>query len=79
MSPAWTDLWSLRRCAPPLLHQSAGATVRRQLRCREIKRRTNVVGTFPDVAYVERLVGAILLDIHDEWRSACHAAGAPLL
>ena len=27
-----------------------------------------MVGIFPDVASVERLVGAILMDIHDEWQ-----------
>ncbi len=35
---------------------------------KEIKRRTKVVGIFPDVASVERLVGTILMDIHDEWQ-----------
>ncbi len=59
--------WFLSR---PQMSPETGAWHLTEATPSEIKRRSNVVGIFPDDISVIRLVGAVLAEVHDEWQTA---------
>jgi len=51
----------------PMLWRRLGSTNMLERLMRELKRRTRTVGAFPNVASLERLVGALAIEIDEAW------------
>ncbi|XPP27116.1 MAG: IS256 family transposase [Leucobacter sp.] len=68
LEDAKDDVFAL--CGFPQQHWRQILSTNPLKRVNEIKRRTDVVGTFPNPAVLLRLAGHVLIELHDEWDGA---------
>src|SRR3546814_10442324 len=69
LETARTDLLAFAEFPYPHWHQIWSTNPLERVN-KEIKRRTDVVGTFPNPAALLRLAGHVLIEQHDEWDGA---------